>query len=102
MELQFRKRPAKNLEQGHPGDEAAATAPAHADHCNVLVTTGIHRGRFPIGGMTIQQARRTLTKLIKIDPQAVPVINGAPVDENTVIGSDVSMLSFVKPSSLKG
>jgi hypothetical protein len=102
MELQFRKRPQKTVAHEHPADEAAEASQAHADHCNVLVTTGIHRGRFPIGGMTIRQARRTLTKLIKIDSQAVPVINGAPVDENTVIGSDVTMLSFVKPSSLKG
>jgi hypothetical protein len=102
MEMRTRNRPPET----HPPEMApgGGNSPGGAttDHCNVLVTTGIHRGRFPVGSMTIRQARVTLSKLIKIDPQAVPVINGAQVEEDTVIGPDVTMLSFVKPSSLKG
>ena len=39
---------------------------------------------------------------MNIDPQAVAVIDGQIVDEDTVIRDDVSMLSFVKPSAVKG
>jgi hypothetical protein len=69
---------------------------------NVTVTYGIHRGRYPIGGMTVRDARRTLQKLLNIDPSAVAVINGSPVEENVQISAGVTMLSFVKPSAMKG
>ena len=72
------------------------------DTRNVLVTHGIHRGRFPVGKMTIREARQVLEKLINIDPDAVPVINGSPVEEEQIIGENVTTLSFVKPSSIKG
>ena len=84
------------------GGDASAESP-RVDTRNVLVTHGIHRGRFPIGGMRIREARETLSRLINISQDAVPVINGAPVDEDTLIDDrQVSMLAFVKPSALKG
>ena len=96
----------KNLpqEQTTKTDHGGGSTDApRVDSRNVLVTHGIHRGRFPIGGMRIREARETLAKLINISPDAVPVINGTPVDESTVIDdSKVSMLAFVKPSALKG
>jgi hypothetical protein len=103
MSLAFKKRTNEVTMQPTPvtgGDEAAAMP--QSDSRNVLVTHGIHRGRFPIGGMAIRDARRVLQRLINIDPAAVPVINGAPVDENTVIAENISMLAFVKPSAIKG
>jgi hypothetical protein len=77
-------------------------SPPQSDYRNVLVSHGIHRGRFPIGGMQVRDARSALQNLINIDPSAVAVINGQPVDEETVIPENVTLLSFVKPSSLKG
>jgi hypothetical protein len=84
---------------GMPDDEGPQSPERSA---NVTVTYGIHRGRYPIGGMTVRDARRTLQKLLNIDPTAVAVINGSPVDENQQISSAVTMLSFVKPSAMKG
>jgi hypothetical protein len=52
--------------------------------------------------MTVGDARRVLSDLINIDPDAVAVVGGRPVEETTVIGDDVSLVSFVKPSALKG
>ena len=101
MTLQFRKRSsAADLQQTNGGTSFESSS---ADESNsVLVSSGIHRGRFPVGGMTVRAARQALTRLINIDPTAVPVINGQVVDEDTVLGAELGMLSFVKPSSLKG
>jgi hypothetical protein len=69
---------------------------------NVIVSHGIHRGQFPIRGLTVRDARQTLERVMPIASDAIPVINGQAVDENLQIGPDVSLLSFVKPSSLRG
>lgn len=103
MTLQLRKRPPTIQPEiftgGPPGD------PSHdeAGCRNVLVNYGIHRGRFPIGGMRVREARQVLQRLLNIDPSAVAVINGTPVmDPEQIIGDDVRMIHFVKPSSVKG
>jgi hypothetical protein len=94
-------------------DEHTKTAPADQDagdanvtgcssSANVAVSCGIHGGRYPVGGMRIRDARQVLSKLINIPADAVPVINGNAVDEDEIINDEVTMLSFVKPSSLKG
>lgn len=77
------------------------TTPTTAER-SVAVQHGIHRGQFPVAGLRIRDARQTLSNLMNIDPQAVAVIDGRIVDEDTVIRDDVSMLSFVKPSAVKG
>jgi len=58
--------------------------------------------RLAVAVMHTGDARRALQRLINIDPTAVAVINGAPVDENQQISADVTMLAFVKPSAMKG
>lgn len=70
--------------------------------CNVLVTSGIHRGRFPIGGLTVGDARGVLQRLVNVDEGAVAVINGRAVDDDEVIGPEVTHVAFVKPSAIKG
>jgi hypothetical protein len=69
---------------------------------SVLVSSGIHRGHYPIAGLTVRAARRLLASHLNIDPAAVAVINGQTVDDDTVLSTEQGMLSFVKPSSLKG
>ena len=85
---------------GTAGDGPAS--PASDTSRNVTVSYGIHRGTYPIGGMRIRDARLVLRRLINIDDSAVAVINAAPVDEEQTIGAAVTMLSFVKPSAMKG
>jgi hypothetical protein len=104
MSLQFR----------HPSNQQLSIKPVapdiadenepepEVDSTSVTVSYGIHHGRYPIGGMTVGDARRTLQRLINIAPNALAVINGAPVDEEHQITEDVSMISFVKPSAMKG
>jgi hypothetical protein len=69
---------------------------------SVLVSSGIHRGHYPIAGLTVRAARRLLASHLSIDPAAVAVINGQIVDDDTVLNAEQGLLSFVKPSSLKG
>jgi hypothetical protein len=100
MKLKTRKRTKAEQPQLTP---PAGTPEAEVnDGANVLVSYGIHRGRFPIGGMSVGQAREILQRLIRVDPTAVAVINGSRVGEDELISEDVTMLSFVKPSSLRG
>jgi hypothetical protein len=104
MELEFiapnaTLRPIEPATLGEPGDNDPQP---RVDTANVHVSYGVHHGRYPIGGMTIGQARQTLTPLINIDPTAIAVIGGQPVPDEHRIGSDISMLTFVKPSSMKG
>ena len=48
------------------------------------------------------RAGLVLTTLLNIDPQAVAVVNGQVVPEDTVIQEHTNLLSFVKPSAIKG
>jgi len=86
------------IELGTPDDAAEP----RTDSRNVTVTYGIHKGRYPIGGLRIREARQVLRGLIHLDDSAVPVINGRPADPNQRIDENVTMLAFVKPSALKG
>jgi len=89
-----------------PADDAAPAAPPAEDTApitkNITCSYGIHRGNFPIAGMKVKDARRVLKRLIKVDDGAAAVINGQVVSEDKVIQESVTMLSFVKPSAVKG
>jgi hypothetical protein len=104
MSLELRRRhvpPELHHAVEHAGPPPA-TASEPADSRNVTVTTGIHRGRFPIGGMQIRQARNVLRRLVPIDDEAVAVINGRAVSDDEIIAENVTQISFVKPSAIKG
>lgn len=104
MSLELRRRHVPP--EQHQAVEAAgspdATASDQPDSRNVTVTTGIHRGRFPIGGMQIRQAREVLRRLVPIDDEAVAVVNGRTVSDDEIIAENVTQISFVKPSAIKG
>jgi hypothetical protein len=104
MDLQLRRR-GQELQRADPdftGDAGDSEPQPATDNTNVAVSYGIHQGRYPIGGMTVREARRALQRPLNIDDSAVAVINGAPVAEDQQISADVTMLSFVKPSAMKG
>jgi hypothetical protein len=98
MKKRFEEQKLSYPEQGS-GEEPVTGCNSAA---NVNVSCGIHEGRYPIGGMRIRDARSVLAKLMNVPDDAVAVINGSAVDEDEIINDEVSMLSFVKPSSLKG
>ena len=91
-------------QQPQPGGTTttlAEAAPTVVER-GVRVQHGIHGGQFPVAGLRVRDARQTLARLLNIDPQAVAVINGRVVAEDEVIGDEVTLLSFVKPSAVKG
>ena len=88
---------------GIPADQATqqATSSGVVER-SVYCRHGLHDGHFPVAGLSVREARRTLTQLLNIDPQAVAVINGEIVDDDYVIGEQVTSLNFVKRSSVRG
>ena len=102
MSLQLRQRPPQLQPQlvagGPPADEPEVAVTAG----HVRVNYAVHTGSYPIGGMRLRDARQVLARIMNIDESAVAVVNGAVVDEDEVIGDDVRVLHFVKPSSVKG
>ena len=87
---------------GDDGQGPAPSGPHGAVERAVFCQHSIHDGHFPVAGLTVAEARRTLGPLLHIHPEAAAVINGQIVDEDDVIGENVEMLSFVKPSAVKG
>ena len=81
--------------------QSGSGSPSATDS-NVRVSYGTHHTPFPIRGLSIRQARESLARLLNIDETAVPVINGSPVEEDTMIDEQVTLLSFVKPASIRG
>jgi len=87
---------------GDGGGESTPGAQTGSVERSVHCQHGMHQGHFPVAGMTVREARRTLNQLLNVDPSAVAVINGEIVGDDHVIGHDVASLQFVKKSSVKG
>ncbi|NLX99632.1 MAG: hypothetical protein GXY83_26160 [Rhodopirellula sp.] len=103
MTLNLRRpRPSTEFQPSIQFGGAASDAQPETESRNVLVTSGIHSGRFPISGLQIRDARSVLAPLVNIDDNAVAVINGRVVEEDEIIAENVTMVAFVKPSAIKG
>jgi hypothetical protein len=81
-------------------DEFAATAVA-ATQGSVDVIHGVYAHSLPLAGMTVRDARLELDDRMNIDPEAVPVVDGHPADEDTVL-AEGQVLNFVKHAGEKG
>jgi hypothetical protein len=68
---------------------------------HVEVIHGVYSHSLPLVGMTVAQARDELTHRMNIDPDAVSVVDGQEVDENTVL-QEGQVLNFVKRAGEKG
>ncbi len=102
MTVRQRRRQLQLIPELEAPSMAHGGASGSPPAASVLVSSGIHRGHYPIAGLTVRAARRLLASHLNIDPAAVAVINGQTVDDDTVLNTEQGMLSFVKPSSLKG
>lgn len=69
---------------------------------SVFCTHGVHSGSYPVGGMTVSEAREFLSGILNIPKDAVCAIGGEVVGEKTVIGENVDMMAFIKQASVKG
>ncbi len=82
---------------GSPSAPSAAPA-------GVVFAHGIHQVHLPAEGLTITQVRATLQPLLNIGPDTVAVVRGQTIEnpDEFVISEGVELVSFVKPSSVKG
>lgn len=70
---------------------------------SVFCSHGINSGNFPIAGMKVADARKTLKKLLNISDEAVAVIDGVIVEnENEQEVQKGKTLHFVKKAAVKG
>jgi len=101
--MKFKKNQSEKVKPADEGD-ATPVPPEILEKVsqNITCSYGIHRGNFPIAGMKVKEARVVLKKLMKVSDDAAAVINGQVVSEDTVISAETTMLSFVKPSAVKG
>lgn len=92
------------LGQGtRPKASSECPAPEGPVH-SVLVQHGIHAGAYPVVGMTVAQARATLSPLMNIDPAAIAILDGYPVadEQSHMITTADELLAFVKSAAAKG
>ena len=75
--------------------------PTSTSEGNVDVVHGVYAHSLPLAGMTVRQARGDLVERMNVDPEAVGVVDGEEVDEDTVL-AEGQVLNFVKHSGEKG
>ena len=68
----------------------------------VQVATGLYSERLPVAGMTVAAVRESFADRLDIDPQALAVLDGEAVnDESTTVRAG-QQLAFVRFSGEKG
>ena len=85
-----------------PGPGGGDNIFAPVDNPGTVTVSHGHLGDpFPVAGMTVGQIRRRLRVHLDIDPQSTGIINGNPVDEDTVV-TEGQALTFVHHVGEKG
>jgi hypothetical protein len=79
-------------------DGGAPTAVAEG---RVEVYHGVYAHSLPLGGLTVEQARAELQDRMNIDPEAIAVVDGNRVPEDTIL-QEGNVLHFVKEAGEKG
>lgn len=100
-EQRAKTRPAVEL-GGSPGNdlfEDLGAFPTGGGMATVI--HGAYRYPLPVAEMTIAQVRRRFTDLLDIHPEATPVVDGSPVDDETVIAVGQTLM-FLRRSGEKG
>jgi hypothetical protein len=68
----------------------------------VTVFHGVYTEQLPVGELSVREVRERFSdRLGGIDPNAVAVVDGEEVDENTIL-REGQRLSFTRPSGEKG
>ncbi|NOX56206.1 MAG: hypothetical protein GXP27_17535 [Planctomycetes bacterium] len=67
----------------------------------VSVIHGIYTHSFPFAGLTVRRARQELSERFNISPEAMAVVDGNPVDEDTIL-CEGQTLNFVQHAGEKG
>ena len=93
----------QNLQLGPAGgsDDFASGGTATENGGLVEVIHGVYAHSLPLAGMTVRQARAELEERMNLAPDALAVVDGNEVDEDTTI-TEGQVLNFVKHSGEKG
>ncbi len=67
----------------------------------VTIIHGAHEVQYDVAGKSVQYIREALVDVLNIDPQAAPLIDGVPVNADTVLQEN-AVLEFIKQSGTKG
>ena len=79
-------------------DFGSATAVADGQ---VEIIYGVYAHTLPLVGVTVGQARSELSERMNIAPDAIAVVDGNHVPEDTIL-REGNVLNFVKPAGEKG
>ncbi len=98
---QFRHAQLNLGPNGDPDDFAGGASTATESTGVVEVIHGVYAHSMPLAGMTVRQARAELEERMNLAPDALAVVDGNEVDEDTVL-AEGQVLNFVKHSGEKG
>ena len=65
------------------------------------VSHGVYSHTHPLAGMTVRQARSALAERMNLSPDAVALVDGQEVGDDTTLQEGVSLL-FVRDAGEKG
>lgn len=82
---------------GPPADDVIVSPPRGQVH----VSHGVYSHPHPLGGMTVRQARSLLSERMNIAPEAVAVVDGQEVGDDTVLQEGAALM-FVREAGEKG
>ena len=68
---------------------------------SATVSAGVYCERLPVGNMSVGEIRATYRDRFDLDPTSQAVIDGTPVDDDTVVAPGV-LLAFVNKAGEKG
>jgi hypothetical protein len=94
-------RPPTPTLGGPSGPDTEPDVVAGGTRGAVYVSHGLYSHAHPLAGMTIRQARSHLTERMNIAPDAVAVVDGQEVSDDTVLREGASLM-FVREAGEKG
>ncbi len=109
MEERIHRHPLQHGQPGHHEVQPVAPPPPPPEtpavdallDTQVTVMSGAHMQSLPLVNQTVTQVRDLLQGPFNIGPQAMPLVNGRPVSEDTVLQQG-DALEFVHHSGEKG
>jgi len=89
----------ERLQTGPAGDEPGTATVTRTGRVEVI--HGVYAHSLPLAGMTVRAARTELEERMNIDPEAVAVVDGSEIQEDTIL-REGQVLNFLTPAGEKG
>ena len=99
--MQERERQRAITRGSGPGSDFFGDSEPAQGGETVLVSHGTFAEELPVGGMTVAQVRSRFRDRLAIHPQAIALLGGHAVDDDTIVGQG-QVLTFVRPAGEKG